>query len=177
MSQEQVDALARRVETLEAEAAVRRLAARYFSLCDALGPATRPEDLWALFAADAVWEGQGRYRQAFGRHEGAQAIVAMLIGYADPPHFKLNGHYLSSEAIEVFEPGRAIGRWMMLQVSTYRDGRSDFRSAALTIDFENQDDGWRIARFVTRHVFSRDVVAWNDEAEISVPQSLAEEGA
>ena len=46
---------------------------------------------------------------------------------------------------------------MMLQVSTYRDGRSDLRSAALTLDFAVEDGAWRIARFVTENIFSRDV--------------------
>jgi hypothetical protein len=60
---------------------------------------------------------------------------------------------------------------MMLQVSTYHDGRSDLRSAALTLDFAVQDGAWRIARFVTENIFSRDVGPWNDEAPISVPEA------
>lgn len=177
MSPTQHQALARRLALLEAEGDVRRLTARYFRLCDELGPLTQRDELRGLFTPDAVWEGQGRYRQAFGLHEGADAIADMLIGYADPPHFVLNGHYLSSEAIEIFQGGRAAGRWMMLQVSTYRDGRSDFRSAALTLEFKQSEDGWRIARFVTRHIFSRDIAPWNDISEICVPQPFAKEGA
>lgn len=169
-------ALERRIALLEAEGAVRRLVMTYFRLCDTLGPATPMEALGGLFTRDALWEGRGRYRKAFGRHEGRDAIVAMLAGYADPPHFAMNGHYLSSEAIDVTDEGSATGRWMMLQVSTYRDGRSDFRSAALTIDCVVEDGAWRIARFVTENIFSRDVAPWNDEAAISVPQPHAEEG-
>lgn len=169
--------LARRLTLLEAENDVRRLVATYFRLCDTLGPDTPMDELGALFTRGAIWEGRGRYRKAFGRHDGREAIVAMLASYAQPPHFTLNGHYLSSEAIEVQSEGRATGRWMMLQVSTYRDGRSDFRSAALTIDCVHEEGAWRISRFVTENIFSRDVDPWNDEADISIPPSTAEEGA
>jgi len=163
----------RRLGRIEAAEAVRRVAMEYFRLCDTLGPLTPFDALAALFTRAAVWEGRGRYRKAFGRHEGRDAIVAMLAAYADPPHFALNGHYLSSETIEVTGEvtgeGAATGRWMMLQVSTYRDGRSDLRSAALTLDFIIEDGTWRIDRFVTENIFSRDVGPWNDEAPISVP--------
>jgi len=64
----------------------------------------------------------------------------------------------------------ASAGWLMLQVSTYRDGRSDLRSAALSLDFVIEDGAWRIARFVTENIFARDVGPWNDEAPISVPE-------
>jgi hypothetical protein len=162
--------LSARLTRLEAAEAVRRVAMRYFRLCDTLGPQTPFDDLGALFAYDAVWEGRGRYRKAFGRHEGRDAIVAMLASYAEPQHFSLNAHYLSSEDIEITGAQTATAGWMMLQVSTYRDGRSDLRSAALTLDFAIEDGAWRIARFVTENIFSRDVAPWNDEAAISVPE-------
>ncbi len=160
--------LSARLSRLEAADAARRVTMRYFRLCDTLGPDTPLDELGALFARDAVWEGRGRYRKAFGRHEGRDAIVAMLGSYTQPPHFALNAHYLSSEDIDVV--GEAVtGRWMMLQVSTYSDGRSDLRSAALTIEFVREEGSVRIARFVTENIFARDVAAWNDEAPISVP--------
>lgn len=162
-----------RLSRLEAAAAVRRVATRYFRLCDTLGPQTPFDELGALFTRNAVWEGRGRYRKAFGRHDGRDAIVAMLAAYADPPHFALNAHYLSSEDVVVGGEAAASGSWMMLQVSTYHDGRSDLRSAALTLDFIVEEGAWRIARFVTENIFSRDVDPWNDEAPISVPESSA----
>jgi hypothetical protein len=177
MSEAPSHALSERIALLEAESVLRRIVAAYFRFCDTLGPQTPMEALGALFTRDAVWEGVGRYRKAFGRHEGRDAIVAMLGTYATPPHFVLNGHYLSSEAIEVHDDSSAIGRWMMVQISTYRDGRSDLRSAALTIKFRREDAEWRMARFVTENIFSRDVGSWNDEVAISVPQPHAEEGA
>ncbi|KMS52083.1 nuclear transport factor 2 family protein [Sphingobium cupriresistens] len=169
--------LSQRVALLEAEGAVRRVVMDYFRLCDRLGPSTPMEVLGSLFTRNAVWEGRGRYRKAFGRHEGRDAIIAMLASYIDPPHFALNGHYLSSEGIDVLDESHATGRWMMLQVSTYRDGRSDFRSAALTIDCVFEEGAWRMAHFVTESIFCRDVGPWNDKADISVPQPDAEEGA
>lgn len=161
----------KRLSRLEAADAVRRVAMQYFRLCDTLGPKTPLDELGALFAHDAIWEGRGRYRKAFGQHKGRKAIVAMLAAYADPPHFALNAHYLSSEDIVVTSEVAATGNWMMLQVSTYHDGRSDLRSAALTLDFILEDGTWWIRRFVTENIFSRNVGPWNDEAPISVPET------
>lgn len=165
-----LEAISARLARLEAAEAVRRVTMRYFRLCDTLGPQTPFDELGALFARDAVWEGRGRYRKAFGRHEGRDAILAMLASYAEPQHFVLNAHYLSSEDIVVTGAEMARAGWMMLQVSTYRDGRSDLRSAALTLDFIVEEGTWRIARFGTENIFARDVGPWNDEAPISVPE-------
>ncbi|WP_068079356.1 nuclear transport factor 2 family protein, partial [Novosphingobium rosa] len=169
--------LARRVARLEAEGAIRLVVATYFRLCDTLGPDTDWAAMEALFTRDAVWAGRGRYARAFGRHEGRSAIMGMLRAYADPPHFVLNAHYLASEIITVHEgPGSgASASWMMLQVSTYRDGRSDLRSAAISIEMAREDGVWRIAAFTTDNIFSRDVGPWNDEAPISVPEPTTEE--
>ncbi|WP_206243609.1 nuclear transport factor 2 family protein [Novosphingobium terrae] len=170
---ETMDARLARLEMVEA---ARRVTMRYFQLCDTLGPETPFDELAGLFARDAIWEGRGRYREAFGRHEGRKAIAGMLASYAQPPHFRLNAHYLSSEDFDVGDGG-VTGRWMMLQVSTYRDGRSDLRSAALTLEFVQEDGALRILRFITQNIFSRDVGPWNDEAPISVPQPTKEESA
>jgi hypothetical protein len=170
-------AVEQRVARLEAEGAIRLVIATYFRLCDTLGPQTDWAAMQALFTHDALWEGRGRYKHAFGRHEGREAIIAMLRSYADPAHFVLNGHYLASEIVSVSGEDAASAGYMMLQVSTYRDGRSDLRSAALHIDLAREDGAWRIARFVTENIFSRDVGPWNDEAPISVPHPTQEESA
>lgn len=171
--------LEQRVARLEAEGAIRLVVATYFRLCDTLGPQTDWAAMEALFTRDAVWAGRGRYARAFGRHEGRSAIIAMLRAYADPAHFILNAHYLASESITVHaEPGAgASASWMMLQISTYRDGRSDLRSAAIAIEMAREDGAWRIARFTTDNIFSRDVGPWNDEAPISVPDTSERQGA
>lgn len=167
--------LRRELAQLRAEHDVRAVVMRYFRLCDTLGPDTPMDELAACFTIDALWEGRGRYRAAFGRHEGRDAIVAMLGSYAVPvAHFAMNAHFLSTETIEMSDDG-AVGRWTMLQTSTYRDGRSDLRSAALTIHCRIENAQWRIAHFITENLFARDVDHWSDAAPISVPDPVTEE--
>jgi hypothetical protein len=143
---------------------------RYMALCDRLDADTPMDELGALFTVDAIWAGKGaRYGAAFGSHRGRAAIVAMLDRYRGPvPHFAMNAHFLSSETIEV-DGERAIGRWMMLQTSTYADGRSDLRSARLEVGFAVEQERWRIARFETENLFSRPVDRWDDPAEVPTP--------
>lgn len=161
---------------LRAEREVRAVVMRYFRLCDTLAPETPLDELGLCFTRDALWEGRGRYRQAFGRHEGRDAIVAMLGSYAAPvAHFAMNAHFLSTETITIEGPDAAVGQWSMLQTSTYRDGRSDLRSAALTIRCTVEDGAWRISHFVTENIFSRDIDHWSDAAPISVPDISSKE--
>tara|TARA_R110000868_G_C10972850_1_gene770889 strand:- start:3435 stop:3953 length:519 start_codon:yes stop_codon:yes gene_type:complete len=169
--QNEIAALRAELSHLYAKDAVRAVVMQYFRLCDTLGPDTSMDDLRNCFTRDALWEGRGRYRKAFGRHEGRDAIVAMLGSYAVPqPHFAMNAHFLSSETITV-SGDTAVGLWTMLQTSTYRDGRSDLRSAALTIHCRVEDGRWRISHFITENIFSRDVDHWSDTAPISVPDN------
>ena len=166
-------ALLARLETLEAENAVRRVLARYFQYCDDLGPRTPLEALGELFTVDALWEGKGRYETAFGRYAGRAAIVEMIASYCTPPHFAMTAHFTSSETITVTGTS-ARGEWMMLQCSTYSDGRSDLRSAALSVSFEKQGEEWRIAHFRTTNLFSRHVDHWSDTKIIPVPESITQ---
>jgi len=160
----------RRLDRLESVNAIRTLVMTYFALCDRLDASTSLAALGDLFTADATWSGKGtRYGAAFGRHDGRDAIVAMLARYASPPHFALNAHFLGSERIEV-DGDRADGRWMMLQTSSYTAGGSDLRAANLAIGFERLAEGWRMSRFETENLFSRQVGAWNDQMPISVPE-------
>lgn len=159
-----------RLERLEAESAVRRLIARYFELCDDLGPHTPIGELAGLFTRDARWEGKGRYLKAFGAYDGRKAIADMLWSYCSPSaHFALTAHFLSSESIRINDDG-ADGRWMMLQTSTYADGRCDLRSAVLKVRFAVEEGAWRIAHFQSLNIFSRRVGHWTDAADIPVPQ-------
>jgi SnoaL-like domain len=163
-------AILARLEALEAESAIRRLVARYFAICDELGPDTPFAELGELFTADALWEGRGRYAKAFGHYEGRAAIVAMIRSYCLPsPHFAMTGHFFSAEDI-VVESSSARGQWMMLQTSDYADGKSDFRAARLTMRFALENGCWRIAHFLTQNIFSRQAERWNDEASIPVPE-------
>ncbi|CAN5155630.1 nuclear transport factor 2 family protein [soil metagenome] len=171
MSAPDLQTIIARLERLEAESAIRRVLADYMALCDRLDADTPMDELAALFTRDAVWEGRGsRYASAFGRHEGREAIVAMLGGYRDPPHFAFNAHYLASETIDV-QGETAQGRWMMLQASTYATGASDLRSAQLDIGFALEGSRWRIAAFQTTNLFSRPVSRWDDPTPVPVPAS------
>lgn len=165
----EIDALRARVERLEAEGDIRRLVACYFRICDDLGPHSDLEALGQLFTRDAVWQGKGRYEGAFGDYRGRAAIVEMIASYCLPhAHFAMTGHFFSAEAIEV-DGDTAWGQWMMLQCSTYAQGMSDLRSAALTLGFARDEGVWRIADFATRNLFSRRVDHWNDADPIPVP--------
>jgi uncharacterized protein (TIGR02246 family) len=165
-----VDALIVRLERLEAESAVRAVVARYFTMCDRLDADTPMAEMANLFAEDAVWAGRGaRYAAVFGERRGRAAIVALIDSHRIPPHFAMNAHFLSSETIRV-DGDTATGAWMMLQTSTYSDGRSDLRSARLSVGFARGVDGlWRIARFETENIFSRPVDRWDDPAPVAVP--------
>jgi SnoaL-like domain len=172
MSPASAPTVGQRLARLEAESAIRAVITRYMTLCDTLGDDTPMDELGALFTRDAQWAGKGaRYGAAFGGHRGRAAIVAMLATYrGSPPHFAFNAHYLASEMIRV-DDERAEGGWMMLQCSTYADGRSDLRSARLAVGFAVEDGAWRIARFETENLFSRLIDRWDDPALIPVPTS------
>lgn len=159
------------VDRLEAEAAVRRTTARYFQICDDLNAQTPFDELGELFTSDALWEGRGRYSEAFGAYRGRDAIVDMIRSYCLPqPHFVMTAHFFSSEHI-VVDGDTAWGKWLMLQTSTYADDRSDLRSAALALRFARERDVWRIAHFCTRNIFSRRIDGWNDDLKIPVPDA------
>lgn len=174
-AEELLEMLASRVLRLEAEHEIRAVMMRYMELCDRLDADTPMDELAALFTANAVWTGKGaRYGTAFGGHEGREAIVAMLDRYRGPlPHFAMNAHFLGSETIKL-EGERGKGSWMMLQTSTYADGRSDLRAARIKAGFAFEEARWRIARFETENLFSRPVDRWDDPAEVPVPDKRGE---
>ncbi|MBO3274693.1 nuclear transport factor 2 family protein [Pseudomonas schmalbachii] len=154
--------LQQRLAVLEGESQVRRLMARYMDLCDV--PRNAPAspsleitaELTALFSEDAIWEGIGRETaQTFGHHQGRAAVAAFVAAYLPPsPHFSLNLHYLTSEMIRVEGEG-ARGQWIMQQISTYADGRSELFGTRLDIDFRCIDGNWLISHFRTQRLFQQ----------------------
>ena len=159
-----------RLAVLEAESAIRKVITRYFALCETLAPDCDLSELGDLFAPDAVWRGKGaKYTKAFGEQRGRDAIVAMMGAHCDPPHFAMNAHFLSNEAINV-SGHSAHGHWMLLQTSTYRDGSSDLRSARISVNFGQSDGRWRIAVFETENIFARPIDHWDSSMLVSVPQ-------
>lgn len=157
-------AVLRRLDRLEAENAARRVMARYMELCDQPDDGYDVTALGELFTQEAVWEGRGsQYGAAFGRHVGRQAIMAFIESFRRPPHFALNVHYLTSESISSEEAG-PVGRWVMLQLSRYADGKASMLGARLEVRFAFEDGAWRIARFETENLFN---APWDQGAEFS----------
>ncbi|MBM7062795.1 nuclear transport factor 2 family protein [Pseudomonas sp. UL073] len=147
--------LLQRLVTLEGESAVRRVVARYMDLCDVPHAPVAVAELAALFTEDAIWEGIGaQYVEKFGRQQGRDAVAAFVAAYLPPsPHFAVNLHFLTSEAIQV-DGDSARGQWIMQQISTYEDGRSELISARLNLDFRCVDGQWLIAHFRTQRLFN-----------------------
>lgn len=156
--------LLERVDTLEAEAEIRRLQARYMFLCDTPLPEygiesdeKRIDLIMALYSEDAVWEGVGEYYDGqFGRLEGADAIrrhFEKFWGQKQDPKLLLNVHYLTSEQIHV-QGATATGQWVHCQPWIFSDGSSLLRSSRLNNAFRKQTDGrWLITRTRTENVF------------------------
>ena len=131
-----------RLQQLEAVNAVRNVLNRYMEICDALDARTDINALMSLFDEQAVWEGVGkRYQASFGRYEGRAAIQAMFESYTQKEsHFVMNAHFVNSEQIEV-NADHATGRWLMLQTSSFQDGRAHLNAAKLSIQFKQQAVG------------------------------------
>lgn len=171
MNDMDLTAILTRLAKLEADAAIRNCINRYMEICDALDANTDLDELIALFDQDSIWEGIGeKYAKSFGRYDSWQAIYDMFKSYTQKEsHFVMNAHFVSSEQIYV-EQQQADASWLMLQTSTFRDGRSHLNAAKLSVKFRQQADGsWKIKHFQTENIFSRPVSHWNSTAELPVP--------
>lgn len=153
------DISAQRLGALEAEAAIRRVAARYMALCDEPPTASPGPGFEDLFTADLVWEGVGQKASAeFARIEGRNALLAWFDTLRNPPKYAFNVHFLTSEAIAVAGT-EATGTWMMFQAAVRRSGEGELRIARISILFRQDAGGWRIARFQTESLFRFDAAA------------------
>ncbi|RMX07595.1 nuclear transport factor 2 family protein [Corticibacter populi] len=157
-----LDALRTRIESLEAEAEIRRIQARYMFLCDTPCPepvaddAERIDRIMALYAEEAIWEGVGSYYEGqFGQAVGKAAIRAhfeKFWGSRRDPALLLNVHYLTSEQIHV-HGDHADGQWVHCQPWIFSDGASLLRSSRLNNRFRRIDGRWLITRTRTENVF------------------------
>jgi hypothetical protein len=161
-----------RLARLEAEQAIHACMNRYMVLCDQLGVDSPLDELVALFAADAIWEGVGnKYATTFGRLSGRSEIRAMFAKYmVEPAHFALNVHFLTSELIRLDGDDAATGSWVMLQTSTFNNGSSHLNAARLTVDFRWLEGAWRMSHFRTENLFSRPVDHWSAADMLHVPK-------
>ena len=143
-----------RLARLEAEADIRRLAARYMRLCDEPEPDEAGPDFATLFTEDAIWEGLGaKAGQEFNRVEGREALLSWFATLRVPGQHlhRFNIHFLTSESIEVDDGGLgAEGRWVMFQTTLLADGHAELRMARIVIHFRVEQGLWRIAHFTTR---------------------------
>lgn len=136
--------------------AATRTLRRYMELCDVPAAPHDREELRALFAPDAVWEGEGKWNaERFGRVSGADRIVDMLRARLPPnPHFTLNAHLLGRGAPEPTASG-AEGRWPMVRLSTYAAGGANITLTELRVRFEAAGDRALIAEYRPRRLWSR----------------------
>ena len=166
-----LDNIKLRLKALEDEKLVRQCMNRYMQLCDVLGVGFDLEPLVSLFTQEAVWEGKGnRYIKTFGRFEGRTAITAMFEKYTKKPaHFALNVHFLANELIEV-DGTKASGNWVLIQPSTFADGKSQLSCARITANFREVNNTWQISHFQTMNLFSRPIdKPWDNAALLPVP--------
>jgi hypothetical protein len=133
-----IDQLAARVQVLEDIEAIRRLKARYADLCDRGYP---PDEIAALFAEDAVWDGG-----VFGRHVGRAAIRDFFARASDQIPFAL--HYVTNPIIEV-AGDRATGVWHLFQACTFADEAGPqpvWGGARYHEEYVRDDGAWRFWR-------------------------------
>lgn len=163
MSEELIGKLERRIDVLEAEAAIRRVQARYMFLCDTPCPVYPPVDdrerielILELYTDDAVWEGVGEYYTGqFGKAEGKAAIREHFNRFwpeDQDPKLILNAHYMTSEQISV-DGDEATGLWIHMQPWLYSDGTGLLRSSRLNNRFRREGGEWKVSRTRTENVF------------------------
>ena len=157
-----MDVLEAAVATLQAEAEIRRLQARYMWLCDIPCPEQGVDDdserirrIVDLYTEDAVWEGVGDYYgNQFGRSVGRDALrrhFEAFWGQKRDPALVLNVHYLTSEQIHV-RGNEAEAQWLHCQPWIFSDGSSLLRSSRLNNGFRKVSGVWKISRTRTENV-------------------------
>jgi SnoaL-like domain len=125
--------LAKRIQVLEDIEAIKKLKARYCSVCD---NDHNPDEIVTLFAPDGIWEGAG-----VGVNKGHAAIRALFQGFQQRISF--SQHNVMNPIIEV-DGDRAKGTWYFLGPFTFRKGnRAMWLAARYEEDYVRIDGEWK----------------------------------
>ena len=125
-----------------------------------------------LEAAREVSATLHQYMQLCDYLDEGTDLEPLFEAYTLPPaHFVLNVHFLTSECVDVQADDEAQGRWVLLQTSTYTDGRSQLSCALLEVNFRREEGRWKIAHFQTTSRFNRPVeTPWDNPKALPVPE-------
>jgi SnoaL-like domain len=127
--------LERRITVLEDIEAIKKLKARYCSVCD---DDHNPDEITKLFASDGIWEGDG-----IGAHKGHAAIRALFERFRDRISF--SQHNVMNPNITV-SGDRAEGTWYFLGPFTFRkDNRQMWLAARYEEDYVKVNGDWKFA--------------------------------
>jgi hypothetical protein len=127
--------LERRITILEDIEAIKKLKARYCSVCD---DDHNPDEITKLFASDGIWEGDG-----IGAHKGHAAIRALFERFRDRISF--SQHNVMNPNITV-TGDRAKGSWYFLGPFTFRNGnRQMWLAARYEDDYVKINGEWKFA--------------------------------
>jgi hypothetical protein len=127
--------LERRITILEDIEAIKKLKARYCSVCD---DDHNPSEITKLFASDGIWEGDG-----IGAHQGHAAVRALFERFRDRISF--SQHNVMNPNITV-SGDRAKGTWYFLGPFTFRKGnRQMWLAARYEEDYVKVNGEWKFA--------------------------------
>jgi SnoaL-like domain len=130
--------LAERVAKLEDVEAIKRLQARYASVCDARYD---PAQMIRLFTPDGIWDGG----EALGRVEGTDALYRHF--EAASQQFRWAVHFMIAPSIEVHDGGAtASGTWYLLEPATIgaagEHPHEYWLATVYEISYRKQDGEW-----------------------------------
>ncbi len=112
MKANELKALEKRIEIMEAVEAIKHLKAEYAAVCD---DKYNPPKAIKLFTEDAVWDGG----KDFGVHRGRPAIKKFFEGVAQNIIFAV--HFFLQPIIKINKDGKtATGKWYLWQACTLK---------------------------------------------------------
>jgi len=127
--------LEQQVARLTAIEDIKQMKAQYCAYCDA---GYDPEGIASLFVEDGIWDGG----EAFGRHEGVEAIKAFFRGISSDIVFA--GHLVLNPIITV-DGDSANGKWwLIMPCTTNMEGKKEARwlAAEYDDDYVKRDGRW-----------------------------------